>query len=44
MVLTPTDYLAAWGALTGSLIFLWDVIKWSRDKPKLKVRIRPNTF
>ena len=39
-----TDYLAAWGALTGSLVLLWDILKWFRDGPRLKVRVRPNTF
>lgn len=34
---------AAWlGAITGSLALLWDIIKWGRTGPRIRVSVAPN--
>ncbi len=40
--MTATD-VAAWiGALTGTLVLLWDIFKWAHSGPKIKVSASPN--
>ena len=39
-----TDYAAVWGALVGSFVLMWDILKWVKDGPRLKLSVRPNTF
>lgn len=36
MKLTP--YFAVYGAILSTIIFLWDIFKYYRDKPKLRVQ------
>lgn len=36
-------YIAAWiGALTGTLVLIWDVYKWMQTGSKVKVSAAPN--
>ena len=40
--MTPTD-VAAWvGAITGSLVLLWDVFKWVLSGVRIRVSVAPN--
>ena len=40
--MTPTD-VAAWvGAITGSLVLLWDVFKWVLSGVRIRVSAAPN--
>jgi hypothetical protein len=40
--MTPTD-VAAWvGAITGSLVLLWDVFKWVHSGARVRVSAAPN--
>jgi hypothetical protein len=32
-----TFYVAAYGAVLATLVFLWDIVKYQRDKPRLRV-------
>lgn len=36
------DIVAWWGAIVATLILIWDVYKWKRSGPMLKVTARPN--
>ncbi len=38
------DYVAWWGAVVATLVFLWDVAKWFKSGPKIRQRIQLNTF
>ena len=33
-----TQYLAIWGAILSTLVLIWDVIKYYKDKPSLRVQ------
>lgn len=37
-----TTVVAIWGALTGTSAIIWDVIKWRRDGPRLRVAVTAN--
>jgi hypothetical protein len=40
--MSATD-IAAWiGAVTGTLVLIWDVYKWLQTGPKIKVSVAPN--
>ena len=40
--MSATD-IAAWiGAVTGTLVLIWDVYKWTQTGPKVKVSAAPN--
>jgi hypothetical protein len=40
--MSATD-IAAWiGAVTGTLVLIWDVYKWLETGPKIKVSVAPN--
>lgn len=36
-ILTATDWAAWWGALLATIVLLWDVIKWCKRGPKVKL-------
>ncbi|MBI3222025.1 MAG: hypothetical protein HYZ46_02875 [Nitrosomonadales bacterium] len=38
------DYVAWWGAVVATLVFLWDVAKWFKSGPKIRQRIQPDIF
>lgn len=38
------DYVAWWGAVVATLVFLWDVAKWFKSGPKIRQRIQLDTF
>jgi hypothetical protein len=40
--LTITEIVAWWGAVIASLVLVWDVYKWARQGPKLRINVRPN--
>jgi len=42
-ILNNTHLIAWWGALTGTSVLIWDVLKWVKSGPKLKIRIQPHT-
>ena len=37
-----TTAIAVWGAVAGTAAIVWDVIKWKKDGPRLKVSVSPN--
>lgn len=39
MSLSPSDYAAWWGAFMATVIGLWDVYKWWRDRPGFIVKV-----
>ena len=39
-----TNYIAWWGAILSSIVFIWNIIKWKLSGPKLDVCISPNTY
>ena len=40
---SSTEIAAWWGAITASVVFLWDVYKWKTQGPKLVMKLSPNT-
>lgn len=40
--MNATDFAAWWGAIAATLAIVWDVIKWSRGGPVIKVNANPN--
>lgn len=38
--LTPSDVAAWYGAAIGTIVLIWDVIKWLSDGPSLRVKIQ----
>lgn len=40
--MAPTDAAAWVGAITGSLVLLWDVFKWVRSGARIRVSASPN--
>lgn len=36
------DIVAWWGAIVATLVLIWDVYKWKRSGPVLRVTARPN--
>ena len=40
--MTPTELAAWWGAIIATLVFAWDVYKWKRTGPVIKVSAAPN--
>jgi hypothetical protein len=40
--MTSTEIAAWWGAIVASFVLAWDIYKWLRDGPRLKMRISPN--
>lgn len=39
--MNSTDVAAWWGALTATVVLVWDVIKWLKLGPKIKTTVRP---
>lgn len=35
-----TDIAAWWGAVVATIVLVWDVVKWSRDRPRIQVGAR----
>jgi hypothetical protein len=42
--MSSTVVMAWLGALTGTAALGWDVLKWFKDGPRLRVKVRPNTW
>ena len=42
MKITNTEIVAWWGAVLASVVFIWDIIKWRRNSPRLRLIVRPN--
>lgn len=40
--ITASDIAAWWGAIVASLVFMWDVLKWRRDKARLEIQVDGN--
>lgn len=40
--LSASDIAAWWGAVVASLVLGWDILKWARDKARLKVSVKGN--
>jgi len=38
---TLTISIALWGAVSGTTALVWDIVKWSRDRPNLKASATP---
>lgn len=38
------DYVAWWGAILSSVVFVWNIVKWKLSAPKLDVCISPNEY
>jgi hypothetical protein len=38
--LNPTAIVAWWGAILSTIVFLWDIYKYRRAGPKLRVGVR----
>jgi len=39
-----TTFLAIYGAVIATLVFVWDLIKYFKDKPQLEVRVNPHAL
>lgn len=39
-----TVVVAWWGAITATLVLIWDIVKWIKSGPWLRVSVRPNTI
>lgn len=37
-----TSFVAWWGAVVATLVFLWDIYKWAKSGPRVVVSARPN--
>jgi hypothetical protein len=37
--MTASDYAAWWGAVVATVVFAWDIIKWKKNGPRLKVSV-----
>lgn len=44
MELASTDIVAWWGAILATSIFVWDIVKWRKHGPKLRLSVRPNSI
>lgn len=42
--MTASDIAAWWGATIATLVFLWELFKWTRSGPRLAVTATPNTI
>jgi len=40
--MSASDIAAWFGAITGSVALLWDVVKWSKTGPRVRVSVAPN--
>lgn len=40
--LIKIDYVAWWGAIVATSVFIWDIVKWMKSGPKLKMIIKPD--
>jgi hypothetical protein len=40
--MSASDYAAWWGAVIATLVFLWELFKWSRSGPRVVVSATPN--
>lgn len=39
-----TELVAWWGAITATLVLVWDIAKWAQSGPRLKKRIALNSY
>ena len=40
----PTTMIVAWwGAVLATIVLLWDVFKWRRTGPRIRMSVRPNS-
>jgi hypothetical protein len=37
-----TSFVAWWGAIVATLVFLWDIYKWAKSGPSIVVSAQPN--
>ena len=37
-----TTFIAWWGAIVATIVFVWDIYKWKTDGAKLDVQVTPN--
>lgn len=44
MTLGATEFVAWWGAVLATVVFAWDIIKWRRDRPRVRVTVKQNVF
>lgn len=44
MTLTNTELVAWWGALLATIVFIWDIVKWLKTGPRLRLNVRANSF
>lgn len=35
-----SDFVAWWGAVVGTFVLIWDVVKWSRERPRVQINAR----
>jgi hypothetical protein len=40
--MTASDAAAWWGAVVATLVFVWELFKWTRSGPRLVVKATPN--
>lgn len=40
--MSSTDLAAWWGAVTATVVLIWDIYKWRTRGPRLKVSVSPN--
>lgn len=41
--MTLTDWVALYAAIVATLVFVWDIVKFVRSGPKVKVKMAPNS-
>lgn len=39
---SASDYAAWWGAIVASIVFVWEIVKYARQGPRLRITARPN--
>lgn len=40
--MNSTDFVAWWGAITATVVFVWDIYKWKTQGPQLELSLSPN--
>src|SRR6266702_2994411 len=41
LALSASDWAAWWGAILATIVFAWEIVKWFRAGPRLRVRTAP---